>query len=143
MPDIKDLQEKLGDHVYGLVNENFKSWNELKDSTQEDLEAIHGIGPSTAQDILGVIQEFKTVPQSTSEQTSLTVNREECLNRALALLVGCNRSEDVANLNQARSAKNADLDQILGRALSILEGLPGGDRGKNLANSVREMMVNS
>lgn len=113
-------QALLSAHVHAGGATPTASW-----TTTAIADAIHGVGPAIASEILSALLRAESVPAAKADQW------QEALDHALALLTERGRSRDVASLKGCPSPTS---DKVL-RAIAILQTLPG-QLGQNLAQDV-------
>ena len=128
------IQEHINERAYDtLINEGLGG-TDLSDYTVGQLQEIHGIGPKWAKEIRAALNNVASPQEHPKDDEAYAA-----MEQALALLTGCDRRADVANLKNRLIYEPAS--DVVETAIAILEQLPGGNRGKNLAAQVREMLA--
>lgn len=112
-------QSLLSAHVHNGGPVPTPSW-----STAAIAEAIHGVGPTLASEILSALLRAESSPAQVDQWAI-------AFDHALALLTERGRSRDVAHLK----ADNSPVSDKVLRAIAILRTLPG-QLGMNLAQDV-------
>ena len=156
MSDLSPLEPYLPSSAIAILIREHQTLAQLRTYDQEQLEAIHGIGPKWARDIRNAVAIIDAAPPDDEslepdyiesgvdaiadmqpDAPAEPTNAEAALEKALEYLTECNRHADVEILRGKIESRG--VAAVLETAIAILEGLRPGNLGKNLAQDVREM----
>lgn len=141
MLDLSPLKPHISDRAYALLQASGLELETLQRMNADEIAgAVHGVGPVMADEIVEGLLLIDSEPTTIEAPAVPDENATAAMQQALVLLTSQGRRADVANLN-LRLTKEP-VDEVLGTAIAILEGLtPGRQLGVNMANQVREMLL--
>lgn len=140
MLDLSPLKAHISDRAYALLEVSGLELETLHRMTADEIaDAVRGVGPVMADEIVDGLLLIDTEPTTIEAPAVPDENAMAAMRQALVLLTSQGRRADVANLN-IRLTKEP-VDEVLGTAIAILEGLtPGRQLGLNMANQVRAIL---